>query len=113
MSAVPNLNRRLILETRLQAPDGAGGYSETWVVLGTLWGRLAARAGRERRGEGGALAQGSYRITVRGAPPGQSRRPEPGQRMWSGGRVFRILAVVEDDPDGRFLDCFAEEEVAV
>lgn len=112
MSA-PVLSRKLVLEGPNRVADGAGGYSETWEVLGTLWGELSARSGREVPGEAGSVAAGSYRITVRAVPEGQSMRPKAGQRFWSGSRVFRVLAVTERDPEARYLVCFAQEEVAV
>ncbi|SNR60898.1 phage head closure protein [Puniceibacterium sediminis] len=109
----PNLNRRLVLEASVSASDGAGGQIASWIVLGTLWGELKPRSGRETTGAAGPLSTASYRITVRDAPPGQSKRPVPGQRMLLGARRFRILAVTEADVRGRYLTCLAEEELAV
>lgn len=110
---LPTLNRKLVLEAPVSAPDGAGGQIASWAVLGTLWGELKPRSGRETTGEAGPLSTASYRITVRGAPPGQSDRPCPGQRLRLGTRKFRILAVTESDARGRYLACQAEEEMAV
>ena len=45
------LNRALVLETADQLPDGAGGYSQTWRALGTLWAAVEPRSGREREKE--------------------------------------------------------------
>jgi head-tail adaptor len=109
----PKLNRRLLLAAPQYEPDGAGGQIATWTVLGTLWGEFKPGSGREADGEAGPLSTVTYRITVRGALPGQSSRPEPGQRMLLGTRRFRILAVTEFDARGRYLTCFAQEEVAV
>ena len=58
-----------------------------------------------------SLSRVTYRITVRSAPPGSPARPEPDQRFVEGARVFRIQAVKEHDPGGRFLTCRAIEEV--
>ena len=110
MGAV-HLNRQLMLETREQVADGAGGYSELWTPLGSLWAEVTARTGRERAGEDVALAMTAYRIVVRAAPVGSSRRPRPGQRFREGPRVFAIQAVAERDAQGRFLTCYADEEV--
>jgi hypothetical protein len=49
---------------------------------------------------------------VRGAPVGAQRRPKAEQRFRDGTRLFRILSVTERDPQGRFLICQTEEEVA-
>lgn len=111
MSA-PRLNRRMVLEARGAVPDGAGGLLPGWTTLGMLWAELAPRTGREAEGAAGALSRMGWKITVRGAPPGSAARPEPGQRLREGARAFRILAVAERDADGRYLTCFAEEEIA-
>lgn len=112
MSGPVRLNRRLVLEAAQRVPDGAGGFAETWVELGTLWADIRARSGRERAGEAVALSATGYRILVRAAPHGAPSRPVPGQRLRQGARVFAISAVAEADADGRYLSCFAEEEVA-
>ncbi len=108
----PRLNRKLVLEGNLRSPDGAGGFTETWVPLGTLWGEVKARTGRERAEAGTPVSTVSYRIVVRAAPVGAPSRPGPQQRFRDGTRVYVIQAVSEHDPEGRFLTCFADEEVA-
>ncbi|SPF80833.1 head-tail adaptor protein [Pseudoprimorskyibacter insulae] len=111
MSA-PVLNRKLVLEAASQVPDGAGGATEAWGVLGTMWAELRPGSGRERSTDAGLLALSSYRITVRAAPAGATNRPKPGQRFREGARLFRIIAVSEADRAGRYLTCFANEEVS-
>ncbi|WP_341213559.1 head-tail adaptor protein [uncultured Limimaricola sp.] len=106
------LNRPLMLETPLRAPDGAGGFSRGWVALGMVWARVDARSGRDLDGMGAALSRVRLRITTRAAPPGSSMRPTPEQRFREGNRVFAIRAVREWDAEGRYLVCEAEEEVA-
>ena len=107
------LNRRLVLEEPQRVPDGAGGYSEMWVALGVLWGEVRHGTGREREAAGlFTVSSIPYRITVRAAPHGAPSRPRPDQRFRDGERIFRILAVTERDPEARYLECFAREEVA-
>ncbi|MDP1669389.1 head-tail adaptor protein [Phaeovulum sp.] len=110
MSA-PQLNRALVLETAERVADGAGGHVLSWMALGTLWAEVKPGTGRERAGEFVTLASVPYRITVRAAPQGSTRRPRPDQRFRDGDRVFRILAVGEADPAGLYLTCFAQEQV--
>ncbi|GAB4283452.1 MAG: head-tail adaptor protein [Roseovarius sp.] len=112
MRAPVRLNRRLVLETAQRVPDGAGGFVEGWVALGELWADIRPRTGRLHAGEAGALSTTGYRIVVRAAPHGAPSRPQPGQRLRQGARVFAITAVAEADGQGRYLTCFAEEEVA-
>lgn len=109
--SVPRLNRRLTLESPTRQPDGAGGYIETWTPLGVVWAEVTARTGRETLAPGAPLAAVSYRIVVRGAPEGSPARPLPEQRLRDGGRIYLIRAVAEMDAEGRFLTCFADEEV--
>lgn len=106
------LTRKLVLETPAKAPDGAGGFVESWQALGTLWAEVEARTGREKAGAFATVSSMAFRITVRGAPVGSDQRPRPDQRFREGSRIFRILAVSERDARGQFLLCFAEEELA-
>jgi head-tail adaptor len=104
----PNLTRKLIVEAPVRVPDGGGGYIENWAVLGEVWGEVVTRgAGREVE----TASRLQLKITVRAAPQGAASRPGPGMRFRDGVRVFEIEAVTESDPSGRFLICFANEEV--
>lgn len=106
-----NLNRRLVLEAPQRVPDGAGGHAESWAEIGVLWADVAARSGREGTDAGLQVSSAAYRITVRAAPYGAPSRPRAEQRFRDGQRIFRIEAVTERDSAGRFLTCFAQEEV--
>lgn len=109
--ALPNLTRRLTLEARQRVPDNAGGFSETWVVLGTLWAEVTARAGRLGADDAAPISTVGYRIVVRAAGTGDPARPRPGQRMVEGARRFAITAVADWGSGGRYLIVFADEEV--
>lgn len=106
------LNTPLVLETASRVEDGIGGHAVVWTPLGRVWGEMRAAAGRESRGEVGAISVVTWAVTLRGAPLGDPRRPAAGQRLRHGSRLFRIEAVAEADPAGRFLTCFAKEEGA-
>lgn len=110
MNAV-DLRRPLVLETLTRAPDGLGGFSESWVARGTLWAEVVPGAGRELVREEVTGSSVPLRITVRGARIGAPSRPAAGDRFREGGRSFRIVAVTERDPAGRYLLCFAHEEL--
>lgn len=109
--STPELNRALVLETPAQVSDGAGGFALSWSTVGSLWGEITAGSGNDPAGVEITLATVPYKITIRGAPVGSPRRPEPKQRFRSGSRIYDILAVTERDPDGQYLICFAREEV--
>lgn len=106
------LNRRVTLESPTRVADGAGGFVESWAVLGTLWARIDQRIGRFVGSPGGAVSETAVRITLRAAPVGQSNRPRPGQRLRMGPRTFLIEAVAESDAAGRYLRCNCQEEIA-
>ncbi len=108
----PRLNRRLTLENREQVPDGHGGFTQTWTALGVLWAEVTPRTGREATSVGIPVSRVGYRIVVRGAPFGSGQRPVAGQRFRDGTRLFPIQAVTENDLNGRYILCFADEEVA-
>ncbi|WP_170770518.1 head-tail adaptor protein [Ruegeria lacuscaerulensis] len=108
----PRLNRKLVLEAAVRSADGAGGYTESWAAVGTVWAEITARSGSERSVAGVPISRVGYRIVVRGAPEGSSMRPSPDQRFSEGPRRFVIRAVAERDPRGQYLTCFADEEVA-
>lgn len=107
----PHLNRALVLESVVRTPDGAGGFTEAWAALGTLWAEVLPGSGSDTLGEERMLSAVPYRITVRGTPTGSASRPRPGQRLREGTRLFLIQAVTERDPQGRYLTCFSREEV--
>jgi head-tail adaptor len=109
MKRLPDLSRALVLEAPQRSPDGAGGFSETWVALGTLWAEVKPLSGRLA---GDGLSLQKYRITLRAAPDGFASRPRPEQRFRDNNRIYRIDAVAETDAAGRYLTCFAVEEVA-
>lgn len=108
----PQLNRKLLLEAPVRIADGAGGYTETWQALGTVWAEITARSGSKRQVAGVPVSRVGYRIVVRGAPEGAAMRPSPDQRFTEGSRRFVIRAVADRDPRGQYLTCFADEEVA-
>jgi len=103
-------NRRFVLEAAQRLPDGAGGVTETWVALGAIWGALDPGTGREAERETLPVGAVRAKIVVRAVPPGRPSRPQPGQRLREGGRVFRILAVSDEDPAGRYLTCHTLQE---
>lgn len=106
----PQLNRHLFLEDQARSPDGSGGYTENWVVLGAHWAEIKAGTGRETAAPGTAISRVVYRITVRSAPASSPARPKAGQRFRGQGRFYTINAVAEVGTEGRYLTCHAVEE---
>ncbi|OSP54344.1 head-tail adaptor protein [Pseudoruegeria sp. SK021] len=107
------LTHEFDLEAPQYVPDGAGGFVETWAVIGVMWGALKTSSGRERTVEAAGVSELSQRIVVRGAPVGAPSRPTARQRFRLGQRLFSINAVYEADPEGRYLTCKVTEEETV
>lgn len=105
--STPHLNRKMILEAPTRTSDGAGGFAEAWQALGVIWGEVLPRgSGREVQ-----ASELNLKITVRAAPQGAASRPSAAMRFRDGSRLYRIEAVTEADASGRYLICFAKEEV--
>ncbi len=109
MKSQPSLNRRLVLESRLDTPDGLGGFVISWVPNGAHWAQVRAQSAHESKIGERDTAVVNYRILVRSAAIGASSRPTSAQRFREFERVFNILAVAEHGEDGRFLECWTEE----
>lgn len=105
-------NRRLFLEEKQKLADGAGGYSESWVVLGTHWGAIRADRGRVRGSGGVEVSTVPYRIVVRAAAVDSPARPKPGQRFRDDTRIFSVEAVADNVPGPLFVTCYTKEEIA-
>lgn len=110
----PRLTVPLTLESPVRAADGMGGFRLAWQDVGQIWAEMRSGAGGERFAEVGAQSVVTWRITARAAPAGDPRRPRPEQRLRLGegpqARRFKIEAVAERDPEGRWLVCVAKEE---
>ncbi len=111
MKHTPSLNWALVLEERQRVADGAGGFNETWVTLGTVWGEVQARGARVTEVSAGATSLARYRIYVRGAPKDDLKRPKVGQRFRYGDSAYTIDSVSESDSSAMYLMCLVREEV--
>jgi len=99
------LNRRLVLEEPVEAPDGAGGVTRSFASVATLWAEVAQLAARGEVIAGHLGATVTHRVLVRAGPDITSRH-----RLRDGTRVFRIVSVREREA-GRLLEIHAEERV--
>lgn len=105
------LSRKLVLEARSRASDGAGGFTGGWTPLGTHWAEVRSSSGRLERGDEVSRARASYRVKVRAVGQSSPAHPQAGQRFREGTRIYAIRSV-SMDTDARFLTCAVDEEVA-
>ena len=99
------LRHRVTVEKAAGVPDEAGGETETWDTLATLWARLEPTGAGERVVAGHLSGVVTHDITVRwrGDIAG-------GMRVAYRGRRFRILAVHDPDETRRYLVARTMEE---
>lgn len=99
------LRLRLVLEKPARAPDGAGGAVLSWTSIGIIAADVTLVRAEERGAGEGIADMILHKIIVR-----HRADLAAGDRLRSGARLFRILAVTDPQEDGRYLACLAEEE---
>jgi len=98
------LRSEFTLEEGQQTADGLGGFSEAWVEIATLYGRIEPVAARDVFGADQTLETVTHRITLRWRSDVRS-----GMRFTKPGRSFDILTVHDPDESGRYLVCRVKE----
>ncbi len=91
MSGIGRLRHRLVLEAPAESPDGSGGADVTWNAVATVWAEIAPLSGRETLKAETVTAEATHRIAIR------RRAVSPAMRFVGGGRIFEILAVLDDE----------------
>jgi len=99
------LRHRVVIETAVAAPDGAGGETVTWEALATVWALVVPAAAAERSRAGRLTGVVSHAVTIRhrGDVTG-------GMRVLYRGRRHRVLAVEDPDERQRYLTLLTELE---
>jgi SPP1 family predicted phage head-tail adaptor len=106
MTAPGELRDRLVLEQAVETPDGAGGVSRTYAAVATLWAALVPVAARGEVDADSLAADVTHRVVLRFRSDVTTRH-----RLRAGARIFRIVALRDQDGRGRFLEIDAEERV--
>lgn len=99
------LRQRLVHQTYVDLPDGAGGIARTFLTVDQLWGAVESPSASPGIGEERPRAVLATRITVR-AP----NTIAPGDRLLLGARTFHVEAVSDPDGRGRRSLCRCREE---
>lgn len=105
-----DLRTPFVLEAPEDADDGAGGVRRTWSALGTIWGQLKPGGVRETISGEAGVGRTTHRVLFRGVSPAAPSRPTARHRLRLGARVFRVIAVHEADPAGKYLEARVIEE---
>ena len=95
----------LSLQRAALVPDGAGGHTESWSEIATVFGFIEPVRASAPFGAGQRHEEGTHRITLR-FRPGVSG----GMRLAGATRAFTILTAHDPDETGRYLVCLAKEK---
>jgi SPP1 family predicted phage head-tail adaptor len=99
------LRHRVVIETPATAPDGAGGATATWDVLGTVWALVEPVAGTERIVAGQLTGVVTHVVTMRFRADVTG-----GMRVLYRGRTYRVLVAYDPDERRRYLTLKTELE---
>ena len=101
---IGDLDRKLVLEMRLDVPDDIGGVLRTWEFVDVVWSRVIALVATQRfEGEREESAI-THLITIRWRPDITGA-----MRLRDGARIFSIHAAVDGDGRRRTLNCRCSE----
>lgn len=99
------LRHRFALEIAQRAPDGAGGAIVTWSLVADIWSELTSATGAEIVVAENISGRVSHVVHMR-----HRSDVAPAMRLRSGARVLDIVAVLDVDGRGRFLECLCIEK---
>jgi SPP1 family predicted phage head-tail adaptor len=100
------LRERLTLEQPVETPDGAGGTTRSYASVTTLWAALIPVSARDQVVADSLGASITHRIVIRARADATTRH-----RLRKGLRIFRLVALRDQDGSGRFLEIDAQERV--
>lgn len=106
MTGIGELRQRLVLEQPLEAADGAGGVTRSYATVATLWAALTPMSDRDAVEAQALGAEVTHRVVMRMRADITTRH-----RLRLGARIFRIVALRDQDGSGRFLEINAQERI--
>jgi SPP1 family predicted phage head-tail adaptor len=103
VTAIGDLNRRLLLQAPVETDDGAGGVARAYADVCTLWAQVIPLAGRADTAAGNFGAAMRYSIVIRARDDITTRHI-----FQDGDRIYSVVAA-RPSADRRFLEIDAEE----
>lgn len=97
-------NHRLQLQQVTQTPDGAGGYTESWALVSSLWASIDPIRGREKMQGMQLETPITHKIFCRYNSAVTTKK-----RFLLGSRVFNIVEVLNIEEQNQFLEILAVE----
>jgi len=95
-----------VLEAPVETPDGAGGVTRSFAVLATVWAKVTPVAARGEVVADDLAAAVTHRIFIRFRDDVTTSH-----RFRLGMRIYRIVALRDEDGSGRFIEIGAQERV--
>lgn len=97
------LRHRIKIEQPTQVSDGAGGYTESYSTLATVWSRVQARSAKERMFAAKVEHNVTHTVRIRHRTDVSSN-----MRVVHGSSTLQIRGVIPDER-GRWVDLMCEE----
>jgi SPP1 family predicted phage head-tail adaptor len=105
VTAIGDLDRRLVLEAPVDVDDGAGGVTRSYAAVATLWAQVTPVRARADAAADSLAALVTHRITIRAGQAVTTLN-----RFRDGARLFDVVSF-RDTPDRCFLVIEAEERM--
>lgn len=100
------LRRALDLEQQVRAPDGAGGFGESWTTVATLFAELTPLAATSSVSADQEVESVTHRVRLR-----MRGGVTAGMRLREGTRIYEIVTVHDPDETERYLECRVRERL--
>lgn len=99
------MSARLNIEAPVEAPDGQGGVTTTFVETASAWALIEPVGEVVDEEASGEIFRRTHRIWLR-------HRADvlAGMRLRKGGRIFSIGGTRDPDDSRRYLICYCEEK---
>lgn len=98
------LNHRMSLESLLETADGIGSLDKQFQPVDTVWAAIEPKRHDQRLLAQQIDEQATHIVTIRFRSDVAT-----GWRFRKGARSFEIVAIVDPDERGRYLQCHTEE----
>jgi SPP1 family predicted phage head-tail adaptor len=101
---IGDARQRVVLESKVLATDGGGGYAESWEAYAVVWAAFETESGRKPLEAGRPEMRVACRFIIR-------RRSDlsVNHRVRIGERLFAIRAIVDAGPQSPSLTLLCEE----
>lgn len=101
---IGRLNKKVTVQYPVVAPDGMGGFTETWTNLDTIWAALWPISAKEQIQSMSNTMETTHRVRAR-----YRSDIKHNYRIKFGNRCFNIISIINPNEQNRWLDIMAKE----